>query len=270
MSRDLQQICAKMRRDCITMADAAGSTGLHFGGSLSLIEIVATLYLDVMNINKDKLADPYRDRLILSKGHGVPAVYAVLHQMGVISYEELGTFKTDDTRLYGHPCMNPDLGIEMSSGSLGQGLSQGVGMALALRYQGNNASRVFVILGDGECDEGSVWEAAMSATKFQLNNLVAIVDKNQIQYDGETETVMPLQQFEDKWRSFGWEVLIIDGHDLEQCHKAFSTKSTKPIVVIANTVKGKGISFMESVPAWHHATMNKAQREQAREELGND
>ncbi len=270
MRNKLEQACVRMRRDCLLMAEAAGSTGLHFGGSLSLIEIVATLYLDVMNISKDKMNDPLRDRLILSKGHGVPAVYAALHQMGVISEEELSTFKTDDTRLYGHPCMNPELGIEMSSGSLGQGLSQGVGMALALRHQNNDSSRVFVILGDGECDEGSVWEAAMSAAKFRLNNLVAVVDRNQIQYDGETETVMPLQQFEDKWHSFEWDVLTIDGHDLVQCHEAFSARSEKPLVVIANTIKGKGISFMEGVPTWHHATMNKAQREQAWEELGND
>lgn len=265
-----ETLCKDMRRDCLIMADSAGSAGLHFGGSLSLIEIIAALYFGVMNINGDALDDEARDRLILSKGHGVPAIYAALHQMGVLSDQDLSLFKADETELFGHPCVNSKLGIEFSSGSLGQGLSQGVGCALALKYKGNYNSRVFVILGDGECDEGSVWEAAMAASKFKLNNLIAIVDENKIQYDGKTEDIMPLTSLEKKWKSFGWMVKTIDGHDVYECQTAFNDQHDSPMVVIAQTIKGKGITFMENDPHWHHAKLTKSQRQQAWEELEDD
>lgn len=266
----LELTCKKMRRDCLVMADAAGNSGLHFGGTLSMIEIVATLYMSVINTGNPLFQSDDRDRVIVSKGHGIPAVYAVLHQMGILSVENLKTFKADETELYGHPSLNARLGIEFSSGSLGQGLSLGVGTALALKLKDNNTSRVYVVLGDGECDEGSVWEAAMSAAKYKLNNLFAIVDQNHMQYDGNTEEVMPIDSLRDKWCSFGWECDVIDGHDVIQCKNAFSEINSKPKVVIAQTIKGKGISFMEGVPSWHHAVMTQSQRKQAWEEIGYD
>lgn len=263
----IKEICQNMRQDCLIMAKAAGKEGFHFGATMSLIEIIATLYFKSMNIGKDKFNEEERDRLILSKGHGVPAVYAALKQMGIIEKEQLQTFKNDDTILYGHPSMNKELGIEMSSGSLGQGLSFAVGSALALRRKGNFTSRIFVILGDGECNEGAVWEAALSAAKYQLNNIVAIVDYNGLQYDGKTSDVLPMESIEDKWNSFGWNALVIDGHDILQCAEAFSKKMEKPIVVIAKTIKGKGISFMENDASWHHGIMTNTQEEMAWKEV---
>ena len=268
---EIEKKCQSMRQDCLVMARAAGKEGFHFGATMSLIEIVATLYFECMNIRKDKLNEEERDRLILSKGHGVPAIYAALEQMGVIESEQLETFKNDDTFLYGHPSMNKELGIEMSSGSLGQGLSFAVGSALGLKRKSNFSSRVFVILGDGECNEGSVWEAALSAAKYQLNNIVAIIDCNGLQYDGKTSDVLPMEDMEDKWNSFGWDSIIIDGHDISQCAEAFSKRTEKPLVVISKTIKGKGISFMENDASWHHGIMTKTQEELAWKEVtGNE
>lgn len=264
----LKKICIGMRKDCLLMAEAAGSEGFHFGASLSMIEIAAVLYCHTMNFDINNLCAQDRDRFILSKGHGVPAVYAALHNLGAVSTDELMTFKNNETRLYGHPCMNPELGIEISTGSLGQGLSYGVGKALALLRKGNHKSHVYVVLGDGECDEGSVWEAAMSAAKYKLSNLMAIIDCNGLSYDGATKTIMPLLNLADKWKSFGWRVIEIDGHNLNECATAFAAfDENTPTVVIANTVKGKGISFMENDAIWHHGRLTKAQLELAREEV---
>ncbi|MBP1754637.1 MAG: tktA1 [Firmicutes bacterium] len=266
----LKHACKQMRRDCLVMADAAGELGFHFGGTFSLIEIAVSLYIEVMRTGKETINDKNRDRVILSKGHGVPAIYAVLKQIGILSDEDIRTFKNDVTDLYGHPCMNDRLGIEFSTGSLGQGLSQGVGVAAALRHYGNISSKVYVILGDGECDEGSVWEAAMSATKFGLTNLVVVIDRNHVQYDGNTEEIMPLGSLENKWKSFGWNVVTIDGHDLLQCCDAFRIQSDLPLAIIANTIKGKGVSFMENNPFWHHGILTKTQREEAWKEVSDD
>lgn len=265
--KELKQACVEMRQDVMKMAKAAGSSGAHFGGTLSMIEIAAALYLEVMNISKDLLEAEERDRFILSKGHGVPAVYAALKQLGILTPEQLDTFKQNETILYGHPCMNAKIGIEYSTGSLGQGLSLGVGAALAMRHKKNETSRVFVVLGDGECDEGSIWEAAMSASQFELHNLVVIIDRNKLQYDGSTEEVLKLESLEEKWNSFGWETITIDGHSVEECCEAFSKRTEKPLVVIAQTIKGKGISFMENDPTWHHKKMSTAQEAQAMEEI---
>lgn len=264
---ELEHICNEMRQDILRMSRSAGDSGMHFGGTLSMIEIVCVLYLEIMQWSKDKIKQETRDRFILSKGHGIPAVYAVLRQVGVIELEELDTFKKDETRLFGHPCIDKELGIEFSSGSLGQGLSLGVGSAIALKRK-NNPAKVYVLLGDGECDEGAIWEAAMSASQYGLNNLVAIVDRNKLQYDGDTERIMSLNSLEEKWKSFGWEVISIDGHDVECCYEAFTYKCNKPLVIIANTIKGKGISFMENEMMWHHKKMTKSQEKIAMEELG--
>jgi transketolase len=264
---EIEKMCRSMREDCLRMAVAAGKEGFHFGATLSLIEIVATLYFDSMKIGKDKLDKEDRDRLLLSKGHGVPAVYAALKQMGVLKREDLETFKKDETYLYGHPSMNQKMGIEISSGSLGQGLSFAVGSALALRRKGNFSSNIFVILGDGECNEGAVWEAALSAAKYQLNNIVTIIDCNGLQYDGKTKEILPMESLEEKWRSFGFSTMVIDGHDISQCSEAFSKQEEQPLAVIAKTVKGKGISFMENDASWHHKIMTKDEEIQAWKEV---
>lgn len=263
-----QAAASQMRRDALKMALAA--TGAHLGGGLSMIEIMAVLYLGIMRYDIHNPRWEERDRFILSKGHGVLAYYTALQQAGFVTEEELSTFKTNDTFLYGHPSMNLSKGIEFSSGSLGLGLSLGVGSALALNRKGNTASRIFVLLGDGECNEGSVWEAAASAAHFVLGNLVAIVDKNGLQYDGDTCCVLSMENLTAKWESFGWTAVEIDGHNVAALYDALSRCGDKPLAVIANTVKGKGVSFMENNPAWHHARLSQAQFEQAMAEQGGD
>lgn len=262
----LEEICQEMRIDCLKMAKAAGSQGFHFGATFSIIEVVAVLYLKIMNFDKKLLKDESRDRFILSKGHGVPAIYAALKQLDILTEEELLTFKGNDTELHGHPCKNEEMAIEFSSGSLGQGLSFAVGISLALKQRKNKA-KCYVILGDGECNEGSVWEAVLSASKYALDNLVVVVDCNQLQYDGTTNDVMPMDSMVDKWKSFGWEVLEIDGHNIKQCYDALHREVNKPYVIIAKTIKGKGISFMENVPKWHYGIMTRAEEEQAWNEV---
>ena len=258
-----REAAGRMRRDALSMSLAAGTTGAHLGGGLSMIEIMAVLYLGVMRCDPHNPLWEERDRFILSKGHGVLAYYTALNRAGFVSDQELTTFKSNDTFLYGHPSMNLEKGIEFSSGSLGLGLSLGVGSALALNRKGNATSRIFVLMGDGECNEGSVWEAAASAAHFGLPNLVAIVDKNGLQYDGNTCSVLSMECLSAKWESFGWSVIKVDGHDVAEIYDALSTRSDKPLAVIANTVKGKGVSFMENNPAWHHARLTQSQFDQA-------
>ncbi len=264
--KDWERITRSMREDCLKMAQASGKNGMHFGGTFSMIEIAAALYIGIGNT----FGNDERNRIIVSKGHGIPAVYAVLKQIGRVTDTEIQTFKGEETELYAHPSMNARLGVEFSSGSLGQGLSLGVGCALAMRHKGVEKNKVYVILGDGECNEGSVWEAALSASKYQLNRLCAIIDRNHIQYDGDTGEVLPLEPLREKWSSFGWDTLEIDGHDVEACRKAFLAETDKPLVVIANTVKGKGISFMENQSGWHFGQLTSRQFEQAWGEVADD
>lgn len=263
---NLRNLSKQIRRDILEMGFAGGINGAHFGGSLSLVEIMASLYGEVMKFDVHNPVDESRDRLILSKGHGVIAQYAAMKQIGLFN-DDLMSFKQNETRLYAHPSMNLKMGIEFSSGSLGQGLSLGVGTALALRRKQNNISRVLVILGDGECDEGSVWEAAMSAVSFRLDNIIAIVDRNHLQYDDDTEMVLPLEDFKAKWQSFGWEVSECNGHDTDELVKILSAKYNKPFVLVADTVKGKGVSFMENNVAWHNGVLTKTLYDKAVQEL---
>ena len=256
-----------IRKDILLMTLKTGNTGAHIGGGLSMVEIMAVLYSGVMKYDVHNPQWEERDRFILSKGHGALTYYAALSQAGFIPKEDLLTFKTNNTYLYGHPSLDMEHAIEFSSGSLGQGLSLGVGVSLALRAKGNSTSRTFVLLGDGECDEGSVWEAAASAAHYHLNNLVAIVDKNKIQYDGLTSSVLSMESLEDKWKSFGWDVMSVDGHDVSQLYDALSTASKKPLAVIANTIKGKGVSFMENDPKWHNSRLTQEQYNTALDEL---
>ena len=248
----------EMRIDLLKMALAAKSAGAHLGGSLSLVEIMAVLYGQVLAFDPKNPQDEKRDRLVLSKGHGVMAQYVALKQIGVLTEEELLTYKVTGSIVSAHPSVHQSrLGIDFASGSLGQGLSQGVGVALALRRKHNESSRVFVVLGDGECDEGSVWEAAAAAAHYGLTNLIAIVDQNQLQYDGPTEKVLDLADLAAKWRAFGWETITVDGHNVEAISATCGSLLKKPRAIIAKTVKGKGISFMENVPAWHHGVVTQ-------------
>jgi transketolase len=257
----------QIRRDIIDMTYATGNTGAHLGGSLSMVEMLAALYVGVLNYDPKNPEWSERDRVILSKGHAALALYPAMVQAGILAREELATFKQDGSKLGAHPSLNGLPGIEFASGSLGQGLSLGVGTCLALQRLNNTSSRVFVFLGDGECDEGSVWEAAASAAHFHLNQFVAIVDENKIQYDGYTVDIMSMSPTEQKWRDFGWDVCKIDGHNIEELLDAYSNKGNKPLVILAQTVKGKGISFMENNWRFHNARLSKEQYEQAVSEL---
>ena len=257
----------EMRKDLLKMALAAKSQGAHMGGSLSLVEIMAALYGGAMMFDSAAPQAEPRDRLILSKGHGVMAQYAAMKQVGMLAEEKLLTYKANGSPVSAHPSVNPALGIDFASGSLGQGLSLGVGVALGLRRKGDECSRVFVVLGDGECDEGAVWEAAMTASHYQLANVVAIIDRNGLQYDGNTEDVLALADFSAKWKAFGWDIVTVDGHNVDALTDAFHMRTEKPLVVIAETVKGKGFSFMEYIPQWHNGIVTQRLYEQGLAEL---
>ena len=230
----------------------------HPGGSLSAADMVTALYFDILRINPAQPQWSERDRFILSKGHTCPVLYVCLAERGFFDREELSHLREINFMLQGHPDMRKVPGIDMTTGSLGNGLSAGVGMALGARLKGFN-SKIFVMLGDGELDEGQVWEAAMSANKFKLANLVAIIDNNGLQLDGATEDIMPLEPLRRKWQSFGWKVFEIDGHDMKSVRETFRSlikHQEKPTVVIAHTVKGKGVSFMENKAEWHGRAPN--------------
>ena len=250
------------------MIHAAGSG--HPGGSLSAVEIVAGLYLRVLRHDPADAAWPDRDRFILSKAHAVPVLYAFLAECGYLPFEELQTFRKLDSRLQGHSKMCSVPGVEMSGGSLGQGLSFAIGHCLAARLDGRDY-RAFCLLGDGELDEGQVWEAAMAAAHYRLGDLTAIVDRNGVQNDGYVRDIMGQEPFADKWRAFGWQVQEVDGHDQAQVIDALerSTAATDcPSVIIARTVKGKGVSFMEDTAVWHGKAPNAEERERALAEIG--
>ena len=264
---ELEAIALRLRRRIIEMIHAANSG--HPGGALSCADIIATLYFRIMNINADNINSIDRDRFILSKGHRCEALYAALAEMGVIPEEELLTFRKFGSRLQGHPCMNKCPGIDMSSGSLGQGLSVGVGMALANKMDGSS-NRIYVLCGDGECQEGMIWEAAMSASHYQLDNLCLIVDHNYMQSDGFIRDVMNNSPLGKKFDSFGWNVFGVDGHDPDVLTAALMRAKTvkdKPTVIIAETVKGKGVSFMENNPDYHGRGINDEQYNLAMMEL---
>ena len=263
--RKLKEKTTVLRRHIIRMVYSAGSG--HPGGSLSCIDILAVLYFHVMKHDpQKKLID--RDRFFLSKGHAAPALYATLAECGYFPVSKLETLRKNGGYLQGHPDASIP-GVEVSSGSLGQGLSAANGVALAARLD-DIPSRIFVLLGDGECDEGQVWEAAMLSAHYKLDNLVAIVDRNGLQIDGQTEKVMSLEPFSKKWKSFGWHVIQIDGNNIEEIIKAFHETENiigKPTVIIAHTFKGKGVSFMEWINAFHGKAPTEEEMIKALEEL---
>jgi transketolase len=264
---ELQNIAKRVRRDVVTMIAKAGSG--HPGGSLSAVDIITALYFNVMKHNSADCHWLERDRFILSKGHAAPALYAVLAECGYIPIEELDTLRKIDSRLQGHTECRLVPGIEMSAGALGQGLSFAVGCSLAARLDKKD-TRIYVLMGDGECDEGQVWEAAMAASHFKLDNLTAIVDNNGIQLDGWNKDIMNIEPFAKKWEAFGWLPIEINGHDFKELIAAFEkAKQTKgrPAAIIAHTVKGKGVSFMENNPDFHGKVPNAEQLKIALKEL---
>ena len=252
-----------MRNRLLELGLKAGANGSHLGGALSLVEILAALY---SRINLE-IKDDLRDRVILSKGHGAMALYCILERYGILSPEEVDTFETNSTKYFSHVSRDTNKLIEFSGGSLGLGVSYGVGVALADKIKGLN-NRIYIIMGDGECNEGIVWEALMTAKNQKLNNITFIVDCNGLQADGPTSEVMDMISLSDKFAAFGMEVTCIDGHSPEEIMDALGdTANDKCNVIIANTVKGKGISFMENVASWHHGVLNQKKYESAKEEL---
>jgi transketolase len=263
----LQEISGRMRLDIIEMLHKAGSG--HPGGSLSVIDILTCLYFSRMRHDPKKPLWADRDRLILSKGHAVPAQYAVMAEAGYFPKSELMTLRQMGSRLQGHPVNTELPGLEAPTGSLGQGLSVAQGLALASQLDGNRF-HTFCVLGDGEIQEGQVWEAAMSAPKFKLDTLTVFLDYNKGQIDGPVKDVMDIEPVEAKWKAFNWKVLTIDGHDIAQILGAIDeARATKggPTMIVANTVKGKGVSFMEHQISWHGSTPNREQADKALAEL---
>lgn len=257
MEQDLRPICRQLRRDILTMTHAAGSG--HPGGSLSCVEILATLYFSVMRIDPKRPDDPDRDRFLLSKGHAAPALYSVLARRGYFDPELLPTLRQFGSPLQGHPHKDSLPGLDCSSGSLGQGLSIANGLALAARQTGRDY-RAYCLLGDGEVQEGQIWEAAMTAAQLGLDNVCAIVDDNGVQLDGLTDEICRVEPLDEKFRAFGWHVVNVDGHHLDALAAAFAEAEAAkgvPTVLVAQCVKGKGVSFMEHQPGWHGKAPNQ-------------
>jgi transketolase len=264
----IKLMAKNMRLNALKMAFGAGSNGAHLGGGFSCVEIFAVLYGGVMRFDITNPEWRERDRFLAGKAHCVLPYYAALYEVGFLTLAELETFERSGSFLVGHPMANLAYGIEFGGGSLGMAFSVGVGMALDAK-QKNRTNKVFVLLGDGECDEGSNWEAFMAASQFCLDNLIVIIDQNHLQYDGTTTGIMNLGNLSQKLKSFDWDVIDVDGHDIPSLYNAFTTpiQKDKPLAIIADTVKGKGVSFMEGIREWHHSTLNQAQYETAITEI---
>ena len=268
--RELEQRARKIREDIIDEVYYAKSG--NPGGSLSIADILTVLYFKEMNINPQDPNWEDRDRFVLSKGHCSPALYSCLANRGFFPVEDLKTFRNINSYLQGHPDKNKVLGVDMTTGSLGQGLSYANGMAIAGKMDKKDY-RVYCVLGDGEIEEGQIWEAAMAANKYRLDNICVIVDNNNLQIDGTIEEVMSSYPIDEKFKSFGFQVINIDGHDIEEIIKAFEVARNvkgKPTCIIAKTIKGKGVAFMENQAGWHGKAPNEEQYEQAIGELKRD
>ena len=264
---ELKALANEVRKSAVTAVYTAQSG--HPGGSLSAADIITYLYFEEMNVDPANPSDPDRDRFVLSKGHVSPALYSVMAQKGFFPVEELKTFRQLGSRLQGHPSMRYLPGLDMSTGSLGQGISSAVGMALAAKIQ-NKDYRVYTLVGDGESEEGEVWEASMFASAKKLDNLVVILDNNGLQIDGRIEDVNNPEPFDKKFEAFGFHVIKADGHDFDSLRAAFAEAKTvkgQPTVIIAKTVKGKGVSYMENQAGWHGGAPNQEQYEIAMQDL---
>lgn len=264
--QEIKEMVKRMRLDGLEMALSTGDKGSHLGGSFSCMEILAVLYAEVMKIDSSNPKWENRDIFIPSKNHCVLAHFPILAEMGFIEHNEIFEFQKNGGRLTGYP-RNLDVGLEYSGGSLGMAISVGIGLALSFREKSKN-SKVYVLMGDGELNEGCIWEAFMAAAHYNLDNLVAIIDRNHLSYDGDTEEVMKLDSISAKMQAFNWNVISCDGHDVGDLLRAFAEiKSGKPNVIIADTIKGKGISFIENRREWHHSRITKEQYEIARQEI---
>ena len=263
----LEQHAKSIRRNILKMVTKSKSG--HPGGSLSGVEILTWLYFNEMDVTKENAPNYQRDRFVLSKGHAAPLLYATLAEAGIIEPELLKTSREINSKLQGHPNMAYLAGVDMSTGSLGQGISAAVGMALANKLDKRD-SRVFVLLGDGECQEGQVWEAAMAAAHYKLDNLIVFVDYNGLQIDGKVQDVMNIDPLDEKFAAFGFNVITIDGHCFEEIKQALAVAkqtTNQPTLILAKTIKGKGVSFMESEAGWHGVAPSPEQLQIALEEL---
>ena len=267
MREDIKDIATQMRKDIIEMLAEAHSG--HPGGSLSICDVIAVLYFDKMNIDPQNPTWPDRDRFVLSKGHCAPALYAALAERGYFPKEDLMGLRKIDSSLQGHPNMNDTPGVDICSGSLGQGLAEANGMALAGRLDGKDYY-VYCVMGDGEIQEGEVWEAAMAAGHYKLNHVIAFVDHNNLQIDGTNDEVMTVRPIDEKFKAFGWNTMVIDGHDYQAISDAIDEakkSEDKPTCIVCETIKGKGVSFMENQVGWHGTAPNAEQAAQALAEL---
>lgn len=265
-AKRLAEMSKRMRLDAMDMALSSGNNGSHLGGSLSSIEIMAVLYGEVLRYDVNDPENVNRDRFIPSKNHCVLAHIPALAEAGFIPHEEITEFQKDGGRLTGYP-QRKEIGLEYSGGSLGMAISVGIGMALSAKEHKRD-SQVYVLMGDGELNEGSIWEAFMAAAHYKLDNLTAIIDRNHLSYDGNTEDVMGLDSLSAKMEAFNWYVSCCNGHDTASLLKAFADKAEgKPHIIIADTIKGKGVSFIENRPEWHHHRLSKDEYEQARKEI---
>lgn len=265
-AKRLTDMSLRIRLDAMDMALASGNNGSHLGGSLSCVEIMAVLYGEVLHLDIENPLNPARDRFIPSKNHCVLSHIPALAEAGFIKHEEILEFQKDGGRLTGYP-QRQEIGLEYSGGSLGMAISVGVGLALSSKEK-NRGNKIYILMGDGELNEGSIWEALMSGAHYKLDNLVAIIDRNHLSYDGDTEAVMALDSLTDKFRSFNWFVSECNGHDTLDLLKAFAEDPQgKPHVIIADTVKGKGVSFIENRPEWHHHRLSQEEYEKAKAEL---
>lgn len=255
---EIKKIAHDMRLDIVEMCYRLKENGAHLGGCMSLVELMVVLFKDYLKYNPLHLSDEKRDRVIMSKGQGSIAMYAAMRQIGLIKdLSKVHDLLGEGNIYFKQSVRNKEQGIEFSSGSLGQGLAYGIGIAIALKKKGNDTSNVYVFLGDGECDEGSVWEAASLASHLKLDNLTVIVDKNGLQIDGATKEINCMDSLEDRWRAFGFDTVVIDGHNVHDIYKAYDLETglRTPKAIIANTVKGKGISFAENIVEWHQNTL---------------
>lgn len=266
-NKELELIAARGR--CLGMQMVFRAASGHIGGSLSAMDILTDLYFEQLRVDPERPQAPERDRFVMSKGHCTPALYSILALRGYFPEKQLELFRSIEGHMSGHPDMVHVPGVDMSTGSLGQGLSAAVGMAIAGKMD-SAAYRVYALMGDGEIEEGQIWEAAMSAAKYKLDNLCGIVDVNGLQIDGRTADVMPSEPLDAKFAAFGWNVIKADGHDFDSLRAALAAAKAekgRPSVILAKTVKGKGVSFMENDPGWHGKAPNAEQYEQAMAEL---
>ncbi len=267
MEEKIRSFSKNLRKKILNTAFKAGAKSAHLGGALSCSEIISVIFNKFNVFQSSNANNEIRDRFILSKGHACLALYASLNEVGIISDEDLNSFEEDGSNLLGHPVINKSLGIEFSTGSLGMGLSIGIGLSIA-SFRNKKNFKTFVLLGDGECNEGSVWEAAMCAPNLNVKNLVVIIDKNKFQQTGTNEDIMNIDPIEDKWKAFGWKVSSVNGHNLDDLINYFTNINfNEPNLLVANTVKGKGFSFSENNNDWHHGIISKKIYDEALKEL---